>query len=570
MRPEGREALDSLYFEYPRFAYHPAPEQSGDARVHDVVIVGAGPVGLVAALELARFGIPSVIVDEKRTVNDGSRAICLARHSMESLRGIGVADRFLELALGWTSGRSYYRGEQVYTLEMPHSPEQRYLPMYNLQQQFIERFLVDAAEASALVDLRFGHRVEHAEALADEDGANVLLSLCNEDGAYELRARYCLAADGARSRVRHALGLALHGEAYEARYVIADIRLRSDFPTERRAFFDPSSNPGATLLVHKQPLDIWRVDWQLEDDESDEDALEEGALRAKIGAILDMLGEEDSWELEWWSIYKAYTLCLDDYRHDGYFFIGDAAHLVPIFGVRGLNSGVADAGNVAWKIAWALRHDAADGLLDSYSPERRGATLEVFDNAAKSTRFMSPPTYGYQLARDATLSLALKHDFARPFLNPRQATPYTYAESKLSTVDETAADSGPAVGAPIVDCRLDDGTFLLDDMPARFLLLAFVDEALPDWLKDESLASRADQIQIKVICRRAKQGSIARIVDADGSVFARYGARAGSTFLVRPDRHVTARWHAPIWQDIENAYLRACGRSDESNCGPGG
>ena len=195
-----------------------------------------------------------------------------------------------------------------------------------------------------------------------------------------------------------------------------------------RAFFDPSSNPGATLLVHKQPLDIWRVDWQLEDDESDEDALEEGALRAKIGAILDMLGEEDSWELEWWSIYKAYTLCLDDYRHDGFFFIGDAAHLVPIFGVRGLNSGVADAGNVAWKIAWALRHDAADGLLDSYSPERRGATLEVFDNAAKRYAFHEPAHVWLSTARAMQRSLALKHDFARPFLNPRQATPYVRGE----------------------------------------------------------------------------------------------------------------------------------------------
>ena len=200
-----------------------------------------------------------------------------------------------------------------------------------------------SAHQHPLVEVRWGNAVESVEWV--DDTARIHVN--SEHGIPRFDARYCLAADGARSVVRKSFGLKLNGDAYEGKYVIADIRLKSDFPTERRAFFDPSANPGATLLIHKQPEDIWRIDWQLQPGESEREALEESNIRAKLSAILDMLEEGDDWELEWWSIYKAFTLCLDNYRHGPFLFLGDAAHLVPIFGVRGLNSGLADASNVA-------------------------------------------------------------------------------------------------------------------------------------------------------------------------------------------------------------------------------
>ena len=212
------------------------------------------------------------------------------------------------------------------------------------------------------------------------------------------------------------LGLRLKGDNYEGRYVIADIRMDHDFPTERRAFFEPSGNPGGTVLIHKQPDDIWRIDYQLREGESEEEALREENIRARVGAILADVDHNKPWELEWWSVYSANTLCLDDYRHGRVFFIGDAAHIVPIFGVRGLNNGLADAENIGWKLALVLHGEADDRLLDSYSPERRGATLDVFANATKSTRFMTPPTRGWRLAREAALSLSLS-------TNSREASP---------------------------------------------------------------------------------------------------------------------------------------------------
>src|SRR6202022_3471823 len=250
---------------------------------------------------------------------------------------------FVAKALGWRFGRSYYRGEQIFRLEMPHPPGEKYLPMYNLQQKYIEQYLHDAVAASDLMDMRW------------------------------------------------------QGEFTGS----ADIRMDHDFPTERRAFFEPSGNPGGTVLIHKQPDDIWRVDYQLREGESEEAALREDNIRARVGAILADIGHQKPWELEWWSIYSANTLCLDDYRHGRVFFIGDAAHIVPIFGVRGLNNGLADADNLGWKLGLVLNGEANEQLLDSYSPERRGATLEVFANATKSTRFMTPPTRGWRLAREA-------------------------------------------------------------------------------------------------------------------------------------------------------------------------
>ena len=236
MRPAGKGALESLYFDYPRFAARRVPELDGATTRHPVLIVGAGPIGMTAALVLARYGIRSVLIDRKDTFNDGSRAICIARPSMHILERIGAVAPFVEKALGWRFGRSYYRGEQIFRLEMPQPRGEKYLPMYNLQQQYIEKFLHDAVAASDLIDMRWQSELSGLE--PHNDGVSVRIS--SPEGDYRLDAVYVLAADGARSPVRSMLGLRLKGDNYEGRYVIADIRMDHDFPTERRAFFEPS------------------------------------------------------------------------------------------------------------------------------------------------------------------------------------------------------------------------------------------------------------------------------------------------------------------------------------------
>ena len=550
MRPKGKGLHESLYFDYPTFPFRRPPELDGQKLTHPVAIVGAGPVGLTAALELARRGIRSVVLDDKDTLNDGSRAICISRNSYETLQQLGVVEPFLEKSLGWTHGQCFYRDEMIYRLEMPHSDEERFMPMYNIQQQFIEQYLVDKAmDYSDLIDLRWQSRVTALE--RDETGVG--LTVETPEGSYELNADWLLAADGARSQIRKMCGLKLKGKNLEGNYVIADVQMDHDFPTERRSFFRSSANPDATILIHKQPDNIWRVDYQLQEGDNAEEAIREENIRAKVQAILDMIGHDGDWQLEWWSIYTANTLCLDDYRHGRVMFIGDSAHIVPIFGVRGLNNGFADAVNAAWKLAYVLKGAAPESLLDSYTPERRGATLDVFANAGKSARFMTPPTPGYALMREAVLSLAVNNDFTKRFADPRQVQPYTYAESPLTSHAERDAEfaAGPPAGAPAVNRKLGGDNYLLDHLGQGFSGFYFSENGEVD----EDLGTLFAGLQVdgdafrSIVLNRAENAAI----------FAAYGAEAGSFYLIRPDRHIAARWKQVVPEEVREAFRIALG-----------
>lgn len=538
MRPAGRGLLQSLYFQYPQFEAVATPEMEGRGARHAVAIVGAGPIGLTAALTLARYGVASVVLERKPTFNDGSRAICIARPSMHILDRIGAVQPFLDTALGWTRGRSFYGAHEIYAFDMPHSGDERYLPMYNLQQQYIEQFLYDAAAKTPLIDVRWQSDVTAISQTAD--GAT--LRVASPLGAYDLEAAHVLAADGARSGLRRMLGLRLKGENYEGKYVIADVKMAHDYPTERRAFFAPKSNPESTVLVHKQPHDIWRIDYQLRDGENEDEAIQEATIRSKVQSILLDIGHTGAWDLEWWSIYAANTLCLDDYRHGCVTFIGDSAHIVPIFGVRGLNNGLADAHNIGWKLAYVLQGKAPAALLDSYTPERRGATLDVFANATKSTRFMTPPSRGWTVMRDAALGLAVDHDFAKRFADPRQMQPYTYAESPLST-------ASPRAGASAANVQLSHERHLLDLAGDGFTVITAGSKI--------DVAKLAD-VDPRVVVLSLDDSSLFSAEDR-AAIARAYQLEATGAVVIRPDLHIAATLTQVTNETVASAILRALG-----------
>lgn len=538
MRPDGRAELESLYFEYPRFE---APKIGGleaATEMHQVVIVGAGPVGMTAALALASYGVRSILLERKSTFNDGSRAICISRQSFHILDRIGVIAPFLDKALGWRKGRSYYRGRLFYEFSMPHDEHEKFLPMYNLQQQYIEKFLWEAIAANPLIETRWQSEATSVAQSAD----GVAVTVRAPDGEYALHGKWLLAADGARSSVRTHAGLRLQGDNHEGRYLIADVRMDHDFPTIRRALFEPASNPGGTVLIHRQPDNIWRIDYQLAAGETTEVESKEARVRSRVGAILEEIGHRGGWDLEWWSVYSANTLCLDRYRHGRLLFVGDSAHIVPIFGVRGLNGGLADAHNIAWKLAYVCSGRADERLLDSYTPERRGATLDAFANATKSTRFMTPPTRGWSLMRDAALSLAVDHEFTRRLADPRQTAPYTYADSPLTYRSTEPGDSDAGngiVGAVAPSVRIAPKRYLSDLFGPGFTVLVFGAQAAA------ALNARIHELRavdpLLAVVTVGDDTSTSEIKASEHEIRTRYHATDGSIVLVRPDMHVSAR-----------------------------
>jgi 3-(3-hydroxy-phenyl)propionate hydroxylase len=486
-----------------------------------VLIAGGGPVGLTLAALLGRRGIRTLVVEADAGYCTGSRAICISRRSQEILGWVGADGPLVEKGLPWTGGRSHFRDAEVLHFSMASDPAERFAPMLNIQQFYVEEYAHRAAQAAGdAVEVRWSSRVAGVRQTAEGVEADVE----GPDGERStVRADWLVACDGGRSTVREQLGLQFNGMQYDGRYVIVDIEQATQRPVERLAWFDPPSNRGSTILMHRQPDNVWRIDYQIGDDEDPAEAVKPENVLPRVQSHLQMIGETAPWKPLWISIYNAKCLTLDAYRHGRVLFAGDAAHLVPIFGVRGLNSGLDDAGNLAWKLALVVQGHADDSLLDSYSQERVHATRQNIAYGAKSTEFMAPPHFGFKLMREAALRLAKESDAVRSLINPRQSTPISYPASPLNAGDPGDADApAPRAGDPAPEALLDGG-HLTRRFGDGFVGLHFSDGApLP------ALAAL----------------TVYRIGhdDGGGEAWQRYAAAEGTLVIVRPDGYILGRW----------------------------
>lgn len=556
------EPRRSIYYQYQVHQPWLASRHPGEQN-HPIVIVGTGPVGLTMALEIARHGQRCVVLESELQVSEGSRAIVFTRRSMEILQQVGVAQRVTETGLPWCYGNSIYRGQRVFRMENARADDDRFFPMINLQQQYLEEYLVDAAQANPLIELRWGNRVSKVE----QKDEQAWVEVDTPEGSYELRADWLVACDGARSGIRTAMNLLMEGASYEGRFVIADIRIDLPLPTERLAFFDPTWNPGNTILMHREPHGIWRVDYQLPAGEDPEDALRPESLKARIDAQLEMIGFGGTpWEMDWSSVYSARALTLPDYVHGRVIFAGDAAHMLPIFGVRGANTGFQDAQGLGWRLALVAKGAASAALLQSYSSERVGAAREIVEEAGKSTRFMAPPSRGFRLLRDAVLSLSLSQPFVGPLYHWRTSRPHEYGSSPLNSMgdDNLLFKAGPAHGAPPLNVRFAPDSYLLDHLGGGFDLLYFTNgKAIPAELQAVVTGIRARGIGVRLIAVSSQaagsiKGADLVLDDSEGRCRAHYGVMAdGAAYLLRPDQHVCARWMALDANRLHAAFKAA-------------
>ena len=553
----------SIYYKYQVFNPWLASAH-GPQEKKKVVIVGAGPAGMVTALELARHGVPSVVLAADLQFSQGSRAIVFTRRSMEILQQVGVAHRVTQNGLPWRCGNSIYRGQRVFRMETPHDPDDRFHPMINIQQQYLEEYLHDACSANPLIDFRWGNKWIHAE----QDDSGVKVQIDTPEGPYALETEWLVAADGGRSEIRSHMNLKLEGASFESIFVIADIRIDLPYPTERLAFFDPDWNRGNTILMHREPHGIWRVDYQLPPGETPEEALRPESLKQRIDAQLKMIGfEGKTWEMDWSSVYSARTLTLPKYVHKRIAFIGDAAHLLPIFGVRGANTAFQDAQSLGWHLAFVLQGIAPEKLLQNFSMERVGAAREIITEAGKSTRFMAPPSRGFRLLRDAVLSLSLTQAFVRPLYHWRTSRPHEYTHSELNSHFESTEplNQGLAVGAPPHNIQFESNNYLLDHLGGGFdLVYCTHTGSVPKDIQVAVEQAKQNGIPLRLV---AISNSSSQVLGADATCLdptqrfaTRYGVSDGGAYLFRPDQHICARWTkldaAQLTQSLKKALMQ--------------
>jgi 3-(3-hydroxy-phenyl)propionate hydroxylase len=517
-----------------------------------VAIVGAGPVGLACAIDLTLQGIDIIVVDDNNTVSTGSRAICYAKRALEILDRLGCGEPICAHGISWKVGKVFFHDKLAYSFDLLPEAGHKRPAFVNLQQYHLEEVLVDRFAALGGV-VRWKNKA--VGIVRRDDG--VRLEIETPDGRYSIEAETVIAADGARSALRDLLGLEWKGQIFRDRFLIADVHMKADFPTERWFWFDPPFHPGQSALLHRQADDIWRIDFQLG---WDADPEEEKKPERVIPRIRAMLGEDRPFELQWVSVYTFQCRRLDNFVHGRVVFVGDAAHQVSPFGARGANSGFQDADNLCWKLARVLRGESPAALLTSYDSERVEAAEENILNSTRATDFITPKSPASRVMRDAVLALSQRYPFARRLVNSgRLSLPTTHRASPLSTADRDVFAGSMVPGAPAADAPIGLGgrpEWLLDQLGGIFDLLLF--DADEGRVRELSGALGND-VRITVVTSTPRRDGARVVHDREGFVARRYDGHPGSAYLLRPDQHVAARWRVPSLEDIRAALRRAQG-----------
>lgn len=519
--------LDERYkLAYKLYPYERSPDQDKpEATRHPVVVMGGGPIGIGMALDLGLQGIPVVVLDDHEGVGMGSRAICFAKRCLEIADRYGCGEPMLEKGVVWNLGKVFHKDHKVFEFNLLPEEGHKFPAFINLQQPYYESFQIERLRElqaqGAPIEIRGKNRVDGVTVHDD----HVVLDVMTPDGPYRIEADWLIGADGANSPLRNMLDLEFSGKVFQDSFLIADIKITSDvqFPTERWFWFEPTHGSGASTLLHKQPDDVWRVDFQIGWDVDRKEELKEQNIRRRLDAFLG----DVQYDMVWSSIYTFQCKRMDSFRSGRVFFAGDSAHQVSPFGARGANSGMQDVDNLGWKLGLVINGLAGEALLESYDTERTHGADENILNSTRSTDFITPKSQQSRIFRDAVLGLSADYEFARPLVNSgRLSVPCTYDGSPLNSADALAGPERTRPGSACPDVKLKDG-YLLNQLGNDFVLLCINTDG-PDELEESGIKLRTVKLTPSD--------------DPEGRIAERYlGDVPSAVYLIRPDQHVAAR-----------------------------
>ncbi|AEG94243.1 FAD-dependent oxidoreductase [Ramlibacter tataouinensis] len=559
----GYEFTQGGGYVLPEYPFVEPPEiRSGQTGHQPVVIVGGGITGLTLACALAQHGVPAVLLDEDNTVGvkgASSRGICYTQKSLEIFHKLGVYPHIAAKGIQWSVGRTFAGDDEVYSFDLRQQSAYNLSsqpPFINIQQFYIEAFLVDRIRQLGQVEIRWNNRVTAFE--QDADGAT--LSVSTPAGDYRLRADWVVDATGSRTPFRQWAGVQVTAKKGDDRWCIADVRFTRHPPVERHTWVEAPFNENRAVWQHLMGDGVWRIDYQMAPDADPAYVSREDVVRERLAR---QFGPDCEVEIVWVGPYAYRSECVDRMRCGRLFLMGDAAKVVSPFGARGGNTGIADADNLAWKLAAVVQGLAPASLLDSYHEERHEAARQNVLVTNRTARFLRPADGVERTFRQAALSLAKQYLFARQLVNTGRmavANPYT----RSSACDGGGGQSVQNVGFQWVDGSPGVVNDLLRWAGLRLLLLVFgeVDGAALRRLRE--LCASAPLRCVQVVGADQRAAIHEHVRDLRGHlqgachVFGHVPVKEprGSWALLRPDSYVAATGGS-----IDGTLVRAVGKA---------
>jgi 3-(3-hydroxy-phenyl)propionate hydroxylase len=530
-------------YQLPEYPFVPPPEL-GDTqpRRHPIVIVGGGITGLTLACSLAKLGTPAILLDEDNTVGvkgASSRGICYTQKSLEIFQRLGIYDRIAAKGIQWSVGRTFAGHDEVYSFDLRQQGGynlSQQPPFINIQQFYIEGFLVERIAELGHVELRWQNRLVAFE----QNGAFASLTVETPAGTYTIEADHVIDATGSHSPLRQWLQVPFTSKRGDDRWCIADVRFTKRPPIERHTWVEAPFNENRAVWQHLMADDVWRIDYQMAPDSDPAEVSREDVVRERLSR---QFGPDTEVEIVWVGPYAYRSECVHRMREGRVFFMGDSAKVVSPFGARGGNTGVADADNLAWKLAAVLRGRAHPALLESYDDERLEAAQQNVLVTNRTARFLRPADGVERLFRHAAIGLAKKHLFARTLMNTgRMAVANPYSRSRACSYAE-----GNAAGQSVqnVALRWANGAAgcvndLLNWASGELLLLAFGPLGRADLQRLKTLTGGAPLRAVQVLSGRDRAQATEHVRDPEGHLRAACQLTGPGWALVRPDGYLAA------------------------------